>query len=96
MATKQQSRESEYRAILAGMGLRLEDCTVLSFRFENPSGKGPEIFHFDLMEKKPDYILFDCSENTAFVIAPKDSRNAGKIVAIAEGIGGKQITPILR
>ena len=46
--------------------------------------------------EKPDYILFDCWEKYANVVAPKDEQNAADIIAIAAKNGGEKTTPNLR
>lgn len=48
------------------------------------------------MAEKPDYILFDCWEKYANVVAPKDEQNAAVIIAIAAKNGGEKTTPNLR
>lgn len=91
---KKVTREQQYRDILAANGIMFEDCTVLAFVFEKLSG--PEHFHFDLMEQKPAYFLFDCWGNNANIIIPKDGNNAARIIEIAKLNGGHKTTPDLR
>lgn len=88
------SREQQYRDILAKDGIRFEDCRVLAFVFEQE--RRPEIFHYALMDEKPDYYLFNCWDNNAHVVVPKDETNAAHIKLIAENLGGHKTTPNLR
>lgn len=87
-ATKKTTREQQYRDILEPAGIRIEDCEILAFRVARESGKGPEIFHYDLMARKPSYYLFDCFDDTAVVVAPKDKKNTDIINDVAAGCGG--------
>lgn len=94
--TKKESREAAYRRILAEGGLRLEDCRVLAFVFEDE--RKPETFHLWLMldERKPQYHIFDCSGKTATVVAPKYTAGEDIITDIARRAGGQQTTPNLK
>lgn len=89
------TREQVYREILERAGIRFEDCNVLAFAFKQE--RRPELFHFGLMlhEPRPVYYLFDCWDNYANVIIPKDENNAAVIIAIAEKGGGEKTTPNL-
>lgn len=90
-----QTREQEYRDILAKDGIRYEDCRVLAFTFERPLG--PETFHLHLMnaDPRPEYHLFDCWEKTAQIIIPNDESTAARIQELAEQVGGHKTTPNL-
>ena len=94
--TSKATREQIYREIIEKEGLKWDDCKVLSFAFKQE--RRPELFHFGLMlhEPRPVYYLFDCWEKYAYVIAPKDEKNAAVIISIAEKDGGEKITPNLR
>lgn len=85
-----------YREILERSGIRFEDCNVLAFAFKEE--RKPELFHFGLMlhEPRPVYYLFDCWDKYAYVIVPKDEKNAAVIIDIAEKDGGEKRTPNLR
>ena len=86
--------EQMYRGIIEKKGRKWDDCKVLSFVFKRQAQA--ELFHYGLMNEKPDYILFDCRERHANVIVPKDEQNAAVIIAIAEKNGGEKTTPNLR
>ena len=88
------TREQIYREIIEKDGRKWDDCKVLSFAFKYQMQT--ELFHYGLMAEKPDYFVFDCWEKYAYVIAPKDEKNAAVIIAIAEKDGGEKITPNLR
>ena len=83
-----------YRGIIEKKGRKWDDCKVLSFVFKRESQA--ELFHYGLMNEKPDYILFDCRERRANVIVPNDEQNAAVIIAIAAKNGGEKTTPNLR
>lgn len=66
---KEKSRGEQFRAILGGMGVRLEDCRVLCFTFEKE--RGAENFHYDLMrEIALPYFIFDAAGNDAYIVMP--------------------------
>ena len=94
-ATKE-TRAKQYREILAGIGIRFEDCRILAFTFKQE--RRPELFHFGLMlhEPRPVYYLFECWGKYANVVVPKDEENAAVIIAIAARDGGESVTPDLR
>lgn len=88
------SRAQQYRAILAEKDIRLEDCKVLAFAFEQ--GK-PSAFHFRLMfaQHRLRYYLFDSGERTAYVVCSKDENVLQEVRDIAAVLGGKEIQPDL-
>lgn len=88
------SRAQQYRAILAERDIRLEDCKVLAFAFEQ--GK-PGTFHLWLMsdQRRPKYYLFDSAERTAYVVCPKDENVLQVVRDIAARLDGKEIQPNL-
>ena len=92
--SSKESLEQMYRGIIEGKGRKWDDCKVLSFVFKCQAQT--ELFHYGLMNEKPDYILFDCWERHANVIAPKNEQNAAVIIAIAAKNGGEKTTPNLR
>ena len=88
------SRAQQYRAILAEKDIRLEDCKVLAFAFEQ--GK-PGTFHLWLMsdQRRPEYYLFDSAERTAYVVCSKDENVLQEVRNIAARLDGKEIQPDL-
>lgn len=92
--TGKTTREQTFREIVEKEGRKWDDCKVLSFVFKYQMQT--ELFHYGLMAEKPDYILFDCWEKYANVVAPKDEQNAAVIIAIAAKNGGEKTTPNLR
>lgn len=85
----------QYREILAQKGIRFEDCEVLAFEFKQ---NGVRSFHFYLLNNWPFviYYSFDCWDKYAYVVVPKDEKNAAVIIAIATKNGGEKITPNLQ
>lgn len=92
--TSKATRGDQYREIIEKAGRKWDDCKVLSFVFKYHMQT--ELFLYGLMAEKPDYILFDCWEKYANVVAPKDEQNAAVIIAIATKNGGEKTTPNLR
>lgn len=92
--SSKESLEQMYRGIIEKKGRKWDDCKVLSFVFKRESQA--ELFHYGLMNEKPDYFVFDSWERHANVIASKDERNAAVIIAIAAKNGGEKTTPNLR
>lgn len=85
----------QYRAILERDGIRYEDCKVLAFSFETDGGPG--IFHYKLMHPlSPVYYIFDCMDNIAQVVIPKKQTIEQKIISLAENVGGKRTSPVLK
>lgn len=91
--TSKTTREQMYREIIEKEGRKWDDCKVLAFMFEHSGG--PEIFHYRLMALRPTYYLFSCSENTAYIIVPKDPENERMCIQLAESCGGTKTTPNL-
>jgi hypothetical protein len=94
MATtsNKKSRADQYREILRGRGVRLEDCQILAFNF----GRDAALFHFCLMaDKRAFYYLFDGAGKRAYVITSKPEY-AKTIQEIAEGCGGIRVEPDMR
>ena len=80
----------QYRAIMEKDGRRLEDCSVISFVF--PDLRAPERFHFSLLMTVPgpEYYVFDCYDNIANVVVPKDEKTIALVEELAEKNGGKR------
>lgn len=96
MARKADTRESKYREIVEGLGVRYEDCRVLAFRFERETG--PESFHYSLMlaGNRPEYLSFNKEGQTANVIVRNDAEIVEAVTKIASGDGGVPTMPNLR
>lgn len=91
--TGKTTRGDQYRGIMAKEGIR--EYKVLAFIFDVPSG--PELFHYELMYPlRPVYHLFDCSDNVAYIVVPKDPENERMCIQLAESCGGEKTTPNLR
>ena len=93
--TSKSTREQMYREIIEKEGRKWDDCKVLAFAFDGPTG--PEIFHYELMYPlRPVYHLFDCFGNIAQIVVPNDPENEEMAVQLAESCGGEKTTPNLR
>ena len=75
---------------LSERDVKIEDCKVLAFQFDYETRV--EMFHYDLMARKYDYYLFDCSGKTAYLIIPKEA-DESIFVNVAVECKGKQIKP---
>ena len=94
MAKKERTLKDNYRQILESKGIRIEDCKVLSFRFEERLQ--PIAFHYRIMSPGYSYYFFDINELVASVVISKSEPGTEQdIIKAAEMHGGKQITPQL-
>lgn len=88
-ATKE-TRAKQYREILAGIGIRFEDCRVLAFTFKQE--RRPELFHFGLMlyEPRPVYYLFECWGKYAKLLYPKTKKMRPLLLPLRQGMAANQ------
>lgn len=97
MAKKEskKTRESQYAEILSKQGVALAACMVLGFRF--PDDIHAHGFHYDLMNARVEYLLFDSmADGTTIVVILRDAEKADRIRAIADQAGGTEYTPNLK
>lgn len=95
MAKSKIPRADQYRQIMAGYGIRIEDCKILAFSFDSESG--PELFHYELMAPlRPVYHLFDYFGKIAQLVVPVDKENEKMCIQLAESCGGEKTIPNLR
>lgn len=86
------TRESQYTEILADRNKTLAQCSVLGFRF--PDDTHAYGFHFDLMNNRAGYLLFDATPDGKAVVMALPEQ-ADRIREIAEQAGGKEYKPNL-
>lgn len=94
MATKKKSTlKEQYSLILAGVGVRLDECSTLAFLF--PREGASEKFHYSLLTAEPavPYLIFDSAGARVQVVVRQNPMVEGRVRAMAEVHGGRKTLP---
>ena len=83
------TREEVYDEILRKTGLKLENCEILAYKFDN---EGRQVsFHYKLMRAGVMIRIYDAMGAVVRVIVDAGSREVGKVEGLAREAGGQRI-----
>lgn len=91
---KKITKGQQYEAILSQKGVSLSDCRVLGFRFPD-FPLHAQSFHLRVMCRVK-YFLFDCFDDNAYIVIPKDSTDDDLLKEIAKELRGQPTMVELR